>query len=77
MSSQERDELKRLVDELPDEHVRRLVAEARRLVVASTSDEASDAAPAAWPPAFFGAIEGDGTPIGSGGKPRARWRGGG
>jgi hypothetical protein len=43
-----RDELRRLVEELPDEQVPAALAEVRRLSVAPTAGT--------WPPAFFGSF---------------------
>lgn len=57
MSSPERDELKRLVDELPDEKVPQVLADLRRHL--------HPVRERTWPPAFFGSIEGDGTAIGA------------
>ena len=53
--SGEREELRRLVEELPDERVSAVLAEARRQVTPKPV--------AAWPPAWFGAIEADRTDI--------------
>jgi hypothetical protein len=57
MSSPERDELKRLVDELPEEQVPQVLADVRRHLYPVRER--------AWPPAFFGSIEGDGTAVGA------------
>ena len=56
MVSGEREELRRLVEELPDERVPAVLAEVRRQVAPRPV--------AAWPPAWFGAIEADRTDIG-------------
>ena len=45
--SAEREELRRLVEQLPDEDVPSVLAEVRRLAVPVSSRS--------WPPAFFGA----------------------
>jgi hypothetical protein len=45
--SAERDELRRLVDELPDDQVHPALADVRRRVVPRTAGS--------WPPAWFGA----------------------
>jgi hypothetical protein len=56
--SPERDELARLVGELPDEEVPAVLAEVRRRLH-------PEPAPAGeWPPPWFGMIEGDGTAVG-------------
>ena len=54
--SAEREELRRLVEELPDERVSAVLAEARRQI-------APRGVPS-WPPAWFGAIEADRTDVG-------------
>jgi hypothetical protein len=53
--SAEREELLRLVEELPDEQVPAVLAEARRQLAPRSIP--------AWPPAWFGAIEADRTDI--------------
>lgn len=53
--SAEREELRRLVDELPDEQVPAVLAEARR--------QFAPRGVPSWPPAWFGAIEADRTDI--------------
>jgi hypothetical protein len=58
--SGEREELRRLVEELPDERVPAVLAEARRQV---TPKPVTPKPVAAWPPAWFGAIEADRTDI--------------
>lgn len=55
--SAERDELLRLVEELPDEQVPQALAEVRRHLRPVRNRP--------WPPAWFGSVEGDGTPIGA------------
>jgi uncharacterized protein len=55
--SGDRDELRRLVEELPDERLSAVLAEARRQVHPQRS-------PGTWPPSWFGAIEGDRTDLG-------------
>jgi hypothetical protein len=54
--SVERDELKRLVEELPDERVPAVLAEARRNLPPRQLEP--------WPPTWFGAVEGDRTDLG-------------
>jgi len=54
--SAEREELRRLVEELPDEQVAAVLAEARRQLTPHGVPS--------WPPAWFGAIEADRTDIG-------------
>jgi hypothetical protein len=54
--SADRDELRRLVDQLPDERVPAVLAEARRQLPVS--------APGAWPPTWFAAIEASRTDTG-------------
>jgi len=54
--SADREELRRLVEELPDERVTAVLAEARRQLIPHGVP--------AWPPAWFGAIEADRTDIG-------------
>jgi hypothetical protein len=54
--SAERDELKRLVEQLPDERVPAVLAEARRQV------DLPRAAP--WPPAWFGSFDSGRTDLG-------------
>jgi hypothetical protein len=53
--SGDRGELHRLVEELPDERVPAVLAEVRRQVAPKPA--------AAWPPAWFGAIEADRTDV--------------
>jgi hypothetical protein len=53
--SAEREELRRLVEELPDEQVRAVLAEARRHVAPHSV--------APWPPSWFGAIDADRTDV--------------
>ncbi len=55
--SLERDELARLVREIPDEEVPQALAELRRHVRSS--------AERSWPPAWFGIAPGDGSAIGA------------
>lgn len=55
--STEREELARLVREIPDEEVPQALAELRRRVRA-VSDRP-------WPPAWFGIAPGDGTAVGA------------
>lgn len=55
--SVERDELARLVREIPDEEVPQVLAELRRYV--RSSGERS------WPPAWFSVAPGDGTAVGA------------
>jgi hypothetical protein len=50
-----REDLRRLVEELPDEQVRAVLAEARRQLTPRNVP--------AWPPVWFGAIEADRTDI--------------
>lgn len=52
-----RDELARLVRELPDEQVSYALSELRRRLQAVTER--------AWPPAFFGIATGDGSAVGA------------
>jgi hypothetical protein len=54
--SAEREELRRLVEELPDEQVAAVLGEARRQLAPHRVSS--------WPPAWFGAIEADRTGIG-------------
>jgi hypothetical protein len=54
--SAERDELKRLVDELPDEDVPAVLAEARRRARLRMAGE--------WPPAFFASFSSGRTDLG-------------
>jgi hypothetical protein len=54
--SAERDELKRLVEELPDERVAAVLAEVRRQSRPKPVEE--------WPPAWFGAISSGRTDLG-------------
>jgi hypothetical protein len=51
-----REELARLVEELPDEEVPGALAEVRRHLGPVKGRE--------WPPAWFGIAPGDGTPVG-------------
>jgi hypothetical protein len=53
--SGDRDELHRLVEELPDEQVPAVLAEVRRQIAPRPVPT--------WPPAWFGAIEADRTDI--------------
>ncbi|NDL58861.1 hypothetical protein [Phytoactinopolyspora mesophila] len=55
--SGEREELARLVAELPDEQVPRALAEMRECLRASRNRP--------WPPAWFGSTGGDGTAVGA------------
>lgn len=55
--SAERDELKRLVDEIPEDQVPQVLEDVRRHLRV--------VAPRTWPPAWFGSAEGDGTPYGA------------
>jgi hypothetical protein len=55
--SAEREELLRLVAEIPEEQVPRALAEIRRHV--RTAEDR------AWPPAWFGIAEGDGSNVGA------------
>lgn len=57
MSSPERDELMRLVEDLPDDQVPQVLADVRRHL--------RPVREVTWPPVFFGSIEGDGTAIGA------------
>lgn len=54
--SAEREELRQLVEELPDEQVSAVLAEARRRVRPQPAG--------AWPPAWFGSITSDRTDLG-------------
>jgi hypothetical protein len=54
--SAERDELKRLVEELPDDRVPAVLAEARRQQQPQPASE--------WPPAFFGSFASGRTDLG-------------
>ena len=54
--SAEREELRQLVEELPDEQVHAVLAEARR--------RARPPRAGAWPPAWFGSIDSDRTDVG-------------
>ncbi|QIS20886.1 hypothetical protein [Nocardia terpenica] len=55
--SAERDELLRLVEEIPENQVPQVLADVRRhLQIAGAST---------WPPAWFGSAEGDGTAYGA------------
>jgi hypothetical protein len=53
--SAERDELRRLVEDLPDERLPAVLAEARR--------QARPEAVTPWPPSWFGSIEADRTDV--------------
>ncbi|MEJ2579937.1 MAG: hypothetical protein P8Z68_12745, partial [Kineosporiaceae bacterium] len=53
--SGDRDELRRLVEELPEEQVLAVLAEVRR--------QASPRWAGSWPPAWFGSIEADRTDL--------------
>ncbi|GAA5122704.1 hypothetical protein [Haloechinothrix salitolerans] len=55
--SAERDELLRLVEELPEEEVPQALADVRRHLRPVRERP--------WPPAWFGSIEGDGTAVGA------------
>jgi len=55
--SSDRDELERLVQELPDEEVPQALAELRRHLHPVSERP--------WPPAWFGIIQGDGTDVGA------------
>lgn len=55
--STERDELARLVQELPDEQVPRVLAELRKHLQAVPER--------VWPPAWFGIASGDGSAVGA------------
>jgi hypothetical protein len=57
MSSAEREELARLVQQIPDEAVPYALAEVRRHLRPVTGRE--------WPPAWFGIATGDGTAVGA------------
>jgi len=54
MSSAEREELARLVQQIPDDELPQVLAEVRRHL-----------RPARWPPAWFGIAAGDGTAVGA------------
>lgn len=54
--SGEREELRRLVEQLPDEQVAAVLAEARR--------QAQPRPVGSWPPAWFGAVASDRTDLG-------------
>jgi hypothetical protein len=54
----EREELRRLVEEMPDRDVPAVLADLRRRLGSVTPSASS------WPPAWFGIAEGDGTAIG-------------
>lgn len=54
----EREELRRLVEEMPDRDVPAVLADLRRRLGPVTPSASS------WPPAWFGIAEGDGTAIG-------------
>ncbi len=56
--SPEREELLRLVEEMPDQDVPAVLADVRRRLEPFAHPESS------WPPAWFGIAEGDGTAIG-------------
>jgi hypothetical protein len=55
--SAERDELKRLVEELPDDRIAAVLAEVRR-------QQAPEPAATAWPPAFFASFASGHTDLG-------------
>lgn len=57
--SPEREELLRLVEEMPDQDVPAVLADVRRRL------QPASLPASAWPPAWFGIAEGDGTPIGA------------
>ena len=56
--SQEREELLRLVEEMPDEDVAAALADVRRRLQPISPPSSN------WPPEWFGIAEGDGTAIG-------------
>jgi len=60
MSSAEREELVRLVQQIPDKAVPFALAEVRRHLHPIAGRE--------WPPAWFGIATGDGTPVGAHGE---------
>lgn len=62
MTNLERDELKRLVDKLPEEQVPPALADVRRRLRPVRKE--------AWPPAFFGGAGGDGTAAGASAEER-------
>jgi hypothetical protein len=55
--SAERDELRRLVEQLPDDRVQAVLAEARRQSGSVSADE--------WPPSWFGSFASGRTDFGS------------
>ncbi|KXO90823.1 hypothetical protein HWD35_06565 [Tsukamurella tyrosinosolvens] len=55
--SADRDELRRLVDEMPDADVAHVLTEVKRHLAPVPRGT--------WPPAWFGSIEGDGTAVGA------------
>lgn len=55
--SPKRDELARLVQELPEDQVPAVLAEVRRRLEPTPESQ--------WPPAWFGMAEGDGSSIGA------------
>jgi hypothetical protein len=57
MSSAEREELARLVQQVPDDELPQVLAEVRRHL--------RPAAGRRWPPAWFGIAAGDGTAVGA------------
>ncbi|MGQ0631982.1 MAG: hypothetical protein ACT4P1_13165 [Sporichthyaceae bacterium] len=56
--SPKRDELARLVQEIPEDQVPAVLAEVQRRLEPAPE-------PTQWPPAWFGMAEGDGTSIGA------------
>jgi hypothetical protein len=57
MSSAEREELARLVQQVPDDELPQVLAEVRRHL--------RPAGGRRWPPAWFGIADGDGTAVGA------------
>jgi len=55
--SGERDELARLIQEIPDDQVPEVLADLRRRLRSTPH--------ASWPPAWFGIAEGDGSAVGA------------
>jgi len=58
MSSAEREELARLVQQVPDDELPQVLAEVRRHLRPATGRQ--------WSPAWFGIATGDGTAVGAG-----------